>query len=68
LALSRRAMLSCEPPGVNGQTMRTLREGQSSPWAKARPANGNAPSVAANWRLLMPCSLVLGHAPFFDDA
>ena len=28
-------MLSCEPPGVNGQTMRTVRWGQSSPWANA---------------------------------
>ena len=29
-------MLSCEPPGVNGQTMRTLRLGQSSPCARAK--------------------------------
>ena len=45
--LSRRAMLSCEPPGVNGQTMRTVRVGQSSPWAKARgPKAGAARSRA----------------------
>jgi hypothetical protein len=66
-------MLSCDPPGVNGQTMRTLRAGQSSPWAHAggaaaRPASGSAPSAAANWRLLMSLFPGIDDAPFIDDA
>ena len=53
-----RDQLSCEPPGVNGQTMRTVRAASRRLGQRPRPANGNAPSAAANWRLLMPCSLV----------
>jgi hypothetical protein len=53
--------------------MRTLRAGQSSPWAHAggaaaRPASGSAPSAAANWRLLMSLFPGIDDALFIDDA
>ena len=44
-------MASCEPPGVKGQTRRTVRTGQSVFWASTRSANGSVAAAANSERL-----------------
>src|ERR1700686_577216 len=42
-----RAVISVEPPGVNGTTTRTGLVGQSAPWAREASIDGAARAAAA---------------------